>query len=107
MSMPATKTVRWIITTVLALVVIGAGLVVFTHRKDGQSQDHICWDQPSSGTAPVKYLVTIDGGVPIETTIECVRIPPGLQNGEHIVVVRAVDQLGQMSPPATLKFVEP
>jgi hypothetical protein len=97
---------RWIIVAVLAVGAIAGGVVVFTHT-DARPQDHLCWDAPSTGTPPVKYVVTVDGGSPLDTTIECVRVPVGLKAGEHTAVVRAVDALGQMSPPATLKFTEP
>jgi hypothetical protein len=105
MSMRLSKT-RWIIVGLLGLIVLGTVVTVFT-RTESRSQDHLCWDAPSVGTPPQKYVVTVDGGSPIETTIECVRVPLGLSAGEHIAVVRAVDALGQMSPPASLRFVEP
>ena len=99
---------RWIIIGVLTLAAIGAALAVFSYRKASQPQDHLCWDPPpSTGTPPVKYVVTFDGGTPVETTIECVRVPLGLHDGAHIAVIKAVDALGQMSPPTTFKFVEP
>jgi hypothetical protein len=96
----------WIIIGVLAFAAIAAGLAVFADPETSR-QDHLCWDGPSAGTPPAKYVVTVDGGTPIETTLECVRMPPGVQAGEHIAVVQAVDALGQMSPPASVRFVEP
>src|SRR4029453_5509352 len=99
---------RWlIITGVLALVAIGAGLAIFSRTESTRPQDHICWGAPDTGTRRAKYVVTFDGGAPVETTIECVRVPLGLKAGEHIAVVRAVDALGQPSPPASLRFVQP
>src|SRR5262245_10916430 len=97
---------RWIIAGVLVLAAIGAGLAVVAHTRATRSQDHLCWDAPSTGS-PVKYVVTFDGGAPLESTIECVRVPQTLPSGEHVATVRAVDAFGQVSPPATIKFVVP
>src|SRR5262245_16313020 len=97
----------WVVIGVLALAAIGAGLAIYSRTEAPRPQDHICWDAPTTGTPPAKYVVTFDGGTPVETTIECVRVPLGLRAGEHVAVVRAVDAFGQQSPPASLKFVVP
>jgi len=97
---------RWIIAAVLVLAAIAAGLAVVARTRATRPQDHLCWDAPSTGS-PAKYIVTFDGGAPLESTGECVRVPQTLPSGEHVAVVRAVDAFGQASPPATIKFVVP
>ncbi len=95
---------RWWIAAVIALSLTGAGLLIAARTK--LKEDHqkfLCWDVPSSGP-PAKYQVSFDGGAPVDTTGECVRVPAGLSRGQHVAVVRAVDTYGQMSPPASLAF---
>lgn len=104
--MRSTNGWRWIIAGVLILAAIGAGLAVVARTRPARPQDHLCWDPPSTGTA-AKYVVTFDGGTPLEVTGECVRVPEELPTGDHVAAVRAVDAYGQMSPPASVKFVVP
>ena len=35
------------------------------------------------------------------------RVPAALTSGEHVAVVRAIDAFGQLSPPASIRFVVP
>ena len=91
---------------VLALISIGAGVAVVVRAHPTRPPEFLCWDAPATGSA-VKYVVTYDGGSPIETTRDCLRLPQTLTDGEHNVVLRAVDAYGQVSPPASLRFVVP
>ena len=101
--MGLTNSRRWIIAGVLVLLAIG-GLLVATRLRASRPPDKLCWDAPSTGSV-AKYVVTFDGGTPLEITGECVRVPSALASGDHVAVVRAVDAFGQVSPPATVKFV--
>jgi hypothetical protein len=96
----------WIILAVLALATIVVGVAVMLRTDTDENHEYLCWDTPSSG-APAKYVVTFDSGSRIEVTGECVRVPTTLHSGSHVAVVQAVDGYGQVSPPASLKFVVP
>src|SRR5262245_26070016 len=102
--MGLTNSWRWIALGILLLAAIGVGLAIVSRTRATQPQDYLCWDAPSTGS-PAKYVVTFDGGTPLESTGECVRVPQTLPSGEHVAMVRAVDAFGQVSPPATIKFV--
>jgi hypothetical protein len=97
---------RWVIAIVLALISIAASVAAVVRAHPTRPPEFLCWDAPVRGSA-AKYVVTYDGGTPIETTRDCMRLPVTLQDGEHSVMVRAVDSYGQVSPPASLKFVVP
>jgi hypothetical protein len=99
--------IRWWIAVVIGLTLVGVGLFIAAVTRPAPEQAHVCWDTPSSGTPPVKYLVTFDDGTPVVTTIECVRVPTELSPGKHVAVVRAVDARGQTSPPAFVAFSIP
>lgn len=97
---------RWIIAVVLALTSIAAGVAAIVRAHTARPPEFLCWDAPARGSV-AKYVVTYDGGTPIETTRDCMRVPVTLQDGEHGVVVQAVDAYGQVSPPASIRFVVP
>ena len=96
----------WIVLTVLALAIIIAGVVVISRTGTDENHEYLCWDTPVTGS-PAKYVVTFDAGTRVEVTSECVRVPTTLHSGDHVAVVQAVDAYGQMSPPASIKFVVP
>src|SRR4029453_17934530 len=96
----------WIILAVLALTTIVVGVALMSRTGTHENHEYLCWDTPSTG-APAKYVVTFDGGSRVEATTECVRGLTTLHSGNHVAVVQAVDAYGQMSPPASLKFVVP
>jgi hypothetical protein len=97
---------RGIIVATLALAAIAAGVAVVVRAHDTRTPEYLCWDAPITGP-PAKYQVTFDGATPLETMRDCLRLPQSLPDGQHTVVLRAVDAFGQVSPPATLTFVLP
>ena len=97
---------RWIIVGIVALTAMGVGIALIAYNRATPPRQYLCWDTPSTGQ-PAKYLVTFDGGSPLELTSDCVRVPAELHTGTHTVVVRAVDAFGQASPPTSLQFVVP
>jgi hypothetical protein len=104
--MPSRTRRRWIIGVVLTLTAIAAAVAVVVNAHTPRPPEFLCWDAPATGSA-AKYVVTYDGGAPVETTRDCMRLPATLQDGEHSAVIRAVDAYGQVSPPASIKFVVP
>jgi hypothetical protein len=96
----------WIVLTVLALAAIVVGIGLLSRIGTDENHEYLCWDTPSTGS-PAKYVVTFDAGTRVEVATECVRVPATLHSGNHVAVVQAVDAYGQLSPPATLKFVVP
>lgn len=91
--------------SVLAIAT-AVGIAVVAYYRAVPPPQYLCWDEPATGP-PAKYLVTFDGGSPLELTFDCVRVPAALHAGNHTVVVRAVDAFGQVSPPTSLQFVVP
>ena len=96
---------RWIVVGVLALA-MGVGIALVAYYRTTPPPQFLCWDEPATGR-PEKYLVTFDGGSPLELTFDCVRVPAALHAGNHTAMVRAVDAFGQVSPPTSLQFVVP
>lgn len=91
------------IVVVIVLTIVAVGVFIAIRTKPARQQEYVCWEPPPTGP-PAKYLVTFDGGTPLDTTSECVRVPVELSPGDHVVMVRAVDAEGQTSPPATVTF---
>jgi|SRR4026207_1761146 hypothetical protein len=106
MNTQSPKNRRWIAAVVIVLTITAVGLSITALTRPTQQQEYLCWDMPSSGP-PVKYLVTFDGGTPLDTTRDCMRVPAELSPGDHVAIVRAVDAYGQMSPPASVTFAIP
>jgi len=97
---------RPIVVAGLAFAMVGLGIALVGYHRAAPPPQYLCWDQPPTGP-PAKYVVTFDGGSPLELTHDCVRIPAALPAGNHTVMVRAVDAFGQASPPTSLQFVVP
>jgi hypothetical protein len=106
MIMRSRKSRRWIIAGVVVLTLIGFGIAVVARSRATRAQQYLCWDAPSTGS-PAKYVVSFDDRTREELTGECVRVPAALTSGEHVAVVRAIDAFGQLSPPASIRFVVP
>ena len=85
------------ITVVIVLTIVGIGMFAAARTRTVRQPEYVCWDTPPTGP-PAKYLVTFDGGTPLDTTSECVRVPVELSPGDHVAIVRAVDAQGQTSP---------
>jgi len=94
------------IAVVIVLTIAGVGIFIAVRTRPARQQEYVCWDTPPTGP-PAKYLVTFDGGTPLVTTLECVRVPLDLSPGDHVAMVRAVDARGQTSPPAFVTFAIP
>jgi hypothetical protein len=103
MIMRSPKSWWWVAAAAIALAITGVALSIWAGTRTAREQKFFCWDAPSSGP-PAKYVGSFDGGMPFETTGECVRVPGELPAGEHVATVRAVNEDGQMSPTASLEF---
>jgi hypothetical protein len=104
--MRSKRTRQRIITTALGLAAAAAGVGVLAWAHTPRPPEYLCWDAPITGQ-PAKYAVTFDQQPVIETPRDCLRVPEVLKDGQHTVVVRAIDSSDRSSPPASLTFVVP